>query len=88
MNLKYGLINIQSIGNKTIKIRNLINELELDVLLLSETWLQGNISDSSRIKEMKPSTHNFYHIPRKNKSGGGVGAVISKSFSSVTKRMN
>ena len=84
MNLKYGLINIQSVGNKTIKIRNLISELELDVLLLSETWLQGNISDSSRIKEMKPCTHNFYHIPRKNRGGGGVGAVVSKSFSSVT----
>ena len=84
MNLKCGLINIQSVGNKTIKIRNLINELDLDVLLLSETWLQGNISDSSRIKELKPCTHNFYHIPRKNKVGGGVGAVVSKSFSSVS----
>ena len=54
MKLKYGLINIQSVGNKTIKIRNLINEQEFDVFLLTETWLQGNISDSSRIKEMKP----------------------------------
>ena len=79
VNLKCGLINIQSVGNKTIKIRNLINELELDVLLLTETWLQGNISDSSRIKELKPYTHNFYHIPRKTKGGGGVGAVVSVS---------
>ena len=59
MKLKYGLINIQSVGNKTTKIRNLINEQEFDVFLLTETWLQGNISDSSRIKEMKPCTHNF-----------------------------
>ena len=84
MKLKYGLINIQSVGNKTTKIRNLINEQEFDVFLLTETWLQGNISDSSRIKEMKPCTHNFYHIPRKNKIGGGVGAFVSKSFTSVT----
>ena len=82
-NIKCGMINIQSVGNKTIKIKNLINELELDVLLLSETWLQGNISDSSKIKELKPGTHNFYHIPRITKGGGGVGAVISKSFSSI-----
>ena len=70
--------------DKTIKINNLINELELDVLLLSETWLQGNISDCSKIKELKPDTHNFYHIPRKTRSGGGVGAVVSKCFSGVT----
>ena len=82
--LKCGLINIQSIGNKTNKIRNLVNEHKLDLLLMAETWLQGNISDSSRIKEMIPSTHNFYHIPRKNKIGGGVGAVVSKKFSRVT----
>ena len=81
--LKCGLINIQSIGNKTNKIRNLVNEHKLDLLLMAETWLQGNISDSSRIKEMIPSTHNFYHIPRKNKIGGGVGAVVSKKFSRV-----
>ena len=84
MKLKYGLINIQSVGNKTIKIRSLIEELELDVFLLSETWLQGNVSDSSRINEMKPCTHNFYHIPRGDKRGGGVGAFVSKNFSKIT----
>ena len=82
--LKCGLINIQSVGNKTITIRNLINELELDLLLLTETWLQGNISDSSRTKEMTPRTHSLHHIPRKDKSGGGVGILVSKSFSRVT----
>ena len=88
LHLKCGLINIQSVGNKTIKIRNLINELEFDLFLLTETWLQGNISDSSRIKEMTPRTHNFYHIPRKGRIGGGVGVFVSKTFSRVTVKNN
>ena len=82
--VKCGLINIQSVGNKTIKIRNLINEIELDLCLLTETWLQGNISDNSKIKEMTPCTHDFYHVPRKDKIGGGVGVLVSKTFTNVS----
>ena len=51
LNIKCGLINIQSVGNKTIKIRNLINENKLDLLLLTETWLQGNISENSKNRD-------------------------------------
>ena len=78
--LKCGLINIQSVGNKTNKIRNLINEDKLDICILTETWLQKNISDSSKIKELTPKTHCFHHMPREGKKGGGVGVVVSKSF--------
>ena len=83
-----GLINIQSVGNKTIKINNLISELNLDILIITETWLCNNISDSSKIKEMTPKLHNFYHIPRENKWGGGVGIFIKKSFTNVQKMNN
>ena len=78
-----GLINIQSVGNKTNAIESLINELNLDIFVLTETWLRNDISDSSKIKEMTPKSHNFYHKPRENKSGGGVGIFISKTFTKV-----
>ena len=81
--LRCGLINIQSVGNKTMKIRNLVNEEKLDLLMLTETWLKGDIGDSSKIKELTPKTHYFYHSPRKGKIGGGVGLVVSKSFSKI-----
>ena len=54
--LRCGLINIQSVGNKTIKIRNLINEAKFDTCILTEAWLWGDVSDSSKIKEMTPKT--------------------------------
>ena len=62
--LHCGLVNIQSVGNKTINIRNLINEAKFDIFMLTETWLWGDVSDSSKIKEMTPKTHTFYHFPR------------------------
>ena len=44
------LINIQSLGSKTIEIRNLIDESKLDICLLTETWLKNDVNDSSRSK--------------------------------------
>ena len=62
------LVNIQSVGNKTYEIRDYINDNKLDVLVLTETWL--NNSDSAKIKEMTPDTHKFLHVPRGTGRGG------------------
>ena len=79
--LKCGLLNIQSVGNKTMEIRSLINDEKFDILALTETWL-GEY-DKAKIKEMTPTTHTFVHIPRKEKKGGGVGLVLSKSCKKI-----
>ena len=71
-------------GNKTIKIRNIINDENLDACMLTETRLKGDIGDSSKIKELTPKTPYFFHTPRSGKSGGGVGVIVTKSFSKVT----
>ena len=44
------------------------------------------MSDSSKIKEMTPKAHTFYHLPRVEKTGGGVGDFVSNLFSKVTIR--
>ena len=79
-NLLCGLINIQSVGNKTNKIRNLVVDKNLDICMFTETWLSNNISDNSKINEMTPNSHNFYHMPRVNKRGGGVGLLVKKTY--------
>ena len=80
--LKCGVINIQSISNKTIEIRELISERALDILVLTETWLDSNTS-SSRISELTPNTHTFHHVPRETGVGGGVGILVSKCFVNI-----
>ena len=77
------LMNIQSVGNKTNKIKCAIDELSLDICILTETGLNNNFSDSSKIKEMTPKSHNFYHIPGENKWGGEIGIFTRKSFTKV-----
>jgi len=37
-----GLINCQPICNQSDKISDVIKEMDLDVLVITETWLTGN----------------------------------------------
>ena len=78
--LNCALLNIQSVTSKRLEIRELIAEKSLDMLALTETWLSNN--DSSKIAELVPDTHIFYHVPRE-KRGGGVGLCLSKRFTHV-----
>ena len=44
--IKCGFINIQSVGNKTLEIKELINDNKFDILALAETWLSGYDSEN------------------------------------------
>ena len=79
--LKCGLVNIQSVGNKTLLIRDLLCEENFDVFAVTETWL--NSFDTAKINEMTPPTHTFLHVPRHGRVGGGVGLFVSNALSHV-----
>ena len=70
--LNCALVNIQLVGNKTYEIWDYINENKLDVLMLTEIWLNKN--DTAKIRDMMPETYTFLHAPRGDgKGGGGLG---------------
>ena len=79
--LKCGLINIQSVRNKTNEIHELIIDKSFDILCVTETWL--NDLDTAVVSEMTPSTHTFVHLPRVGQMGGGVGLFLSNSFTHI-----
>lgn len=66
-NLLCNLINKKSTRNKTNTIRNLINDHNLVTCMLTEICLSNNVSDYSKINEMTPGSHNFYHVMRKKR---------------------
>lgn len=74
-------------NNKRLEINELINELELDILCITETWLNDNSTDTFVISESCPVHYQFYHVARSNNKGGGIGAYISIRFH-VTKNSN
>ena len=75
MGLKCGLLNVQSVCNKALEMRDLICEEGFDILMLTETWL--GVHSEAVIAELTPVTHVFHHIHREERRGGGVGIVIS-----------
>ena len=44
-NVSIGLINCQSICDKSDEISDVINDMDVDALVVTETWLTGNVSD-------------------------------------------
>jgi exonuclease III len=61
-----------------IPLRELILEISLDILCLTETWLTD--ASTAKIAALVPDTHCFYHVPRPSGLGGGVGVVLSKNL--------
>ena len=52
---------------------------------MTETWLSNNENYNFSIAEVCPTGYQFYHVPRKNARGGGVGLLIKKHMR-VTKQ--
>lgn len=75
------LVNCQSVCNKAITIKDFVIDHDLELVLLTETWLT-----SSRQKicgDLTPTGYKLRAINRKGKRGGGV-AVLYKANIKIT----
>src|SRR5271154_352768 len=77
-NLNYGLINARSISNKTETVVDFVLQHNLDVLCITETWLQSN--DNFTTSNVTPCCFNIISNPRLNKHGGRVAVIIKNDF--------
>ena len=69
--LKACLINCQSLCSKVQAIKDYVVDNNLDMVLMTETWLG---SDKHKIcGDLTPKGYGFLHVPRKTGRGGGVG---------------
>ena len=82
--LKCGLINIQSIRNKSLEICEFIKDNHIDILLITESWLKGTVADKAIIGESTPESHRFHHVPRQDKRGGGVAVIMNKMCTNIS----
>jgi len=71
-------LNAQSVKNKSLSISDLVITNDIDILLVTETWLGTDI-DRAVISELTPKGYTFQHAPRpRQKRGGGIG-ILHKS---------
>lgn len=85
-NVNFCLLNTRSIRNKSDLIKEFLLDSKLDILALTETWLQGN-NDQYSIRDITPTNYVFKHIDRKSR-GGGVGLIYNKAFNFKSKPRN
>jgi len=50
-NVSIGLINYQSICNKFDEIADVVKDMDVDALVITETWLTGNVSDQKIVAD-------------------------------------
>ena len=68
-------LNCRSLRKKTHMLKDLLDENRIDVALLQETWLQGDLSIYAEFKEIG---YKIKKLERTKKRGGGL-AVLAKS---------
>lgn len=73
--VRAALLNVRSIGNKLEDVKKLIKNNDLDVFLVTETWIKSNNPIEEALSEFE-----VYHNPREDRRGGGVAVLVLKSL--------
>ena len=84
--LKLATFNIRSASsithlyNKPDILKHIIHDHQIDILCLSETWLDPNTLPAT-INSLLPPSFSFSHCPRPQGGGGGVGIIYNPKIS-------
>ena len=77
-------LNIRGLSSKRNQLLDLINnaiqDKDLDLILLSETWL------SPYSPNVQVPGYDFYHLDRQNRKGGGVGILSSVKLRCILRK--
>ena len=74
--LSIGLLNCRSAVSKTALLHNAVDELKLDVLAVTETWIKDDHPDTIKL-DLCPPGYSVTHTHRSTvKTGGGVALLV------------
>ena len=80
---KFALINARSLRNKSLFVRNYVDECSLDSVALTETWLTDEGTTS--VPELCRDNSTRVHQPRGSaRRGGGIGVLFHKTLQLIS----
>jgi hypothetical protein len=71
INIKIGLINIRSLNQKSDAVHEMITDMHLNILAITESWLRDKWDDHLIINSV-PRHYKFLRADRSKKKGGGI----------------
>ena len=88
--LNLGYMNIQSLNHKENIIENLILNKNLDLMILTETWLKV-AGDECRVSQMTPNNFSTHSFPRwttqpEERQAGGISLTFRNVFDPFIKK--
>ena len=78
--LHVALMNAQSVRNKAVTINEYIGDDRLDLLAITETWLNKD-GDTAAINDLVPDGYSLISVPRGRNRGGGIRLIHRASLS-------
>ena len=75
------LLNVRSVNNKTTLLSELIQEKQIDLFAITETWLQEG--DTFVINELCPPGYNYLGLPRVTSRGVVLDLFLRRNMMSV-----
>jgi len=73
--VNFAFVNTHSVVQKTAIVHSLINELKLDCLALTETWIKQSHPDAIKLDPAPPGYVVFHTHRPDDKTGGGVAFI-------------
>ena len=70
--------NARSVRNKSLQICDYVLNKDVDLMLFTETWLAED--DNVVIGELTPPGYSFINVPRREATGGGIGALYKSNL--------
>ena len=81
---KFALINARSLRNKSLFVRNYVDECSLDIVALTETWLTDE--DTTSVSELCRDNFTLVHQPRGSaRRGGDIGVLFRKTLQLISR---
>ena len=65
-------------AGKVTVLCDVIEDKDIDILAITETWLSTN--DSISTGRITPAGYQLLHVPRGHGTGGGVAVVYKSTF--------
>ena len=61
--MRFSFLNPRSVRNKTLSLKDLTVDRNIDVFSVTETWLAKE-TDELIIRDLRPTGYEFYNVPR------------------------